>query len=183
MKVSVQITEANEVIWNGVGAILQVREVLRILQQHPDRAKDLENKIIYLAWKLIDNIWLVKWRSAMNLAKHQLVTWAAWKKMQEIIEAQWWNPDVDSESLELWKYTYDVLAPTSWTIKAMDLHDVNAICRKLGCPIIDQAGMYIYKKIWSNVKKNEVIATLYAQDEINLKAGIERLKERSPFQL
>jgi thymidine phosphorylase len=33
------------------------------------------------------------------------------------------------------------------------------------------------------VKKNEVIATLYAQDEVNLKAGIERLKERNPFQM
>ena len=43
--------------------------------------------------------------------------------------------------------------------------------------------MYIYKKLWSTVKKNEVIATLYAQDEINLKAGIKKLKERSPFQM
>lgn len=183
MKMSVQITQANEVIWNWVGATLQVREVLRILQQHPDRPRDLEDKIIHLAWKLIDNIGLVKWKSAMNLAKHQLETGAAWKKMQEIIKAQWGNPDVDSESLELWKCTYDVLAPASWKIKAMDLHDVNAVCRKLGCPIIDQAGMYIYKKVWSTVKKNEVIATLYAQDEINLKAGIQRLKERNPFKM
>ena len=65
----------------------------------------------------------------------------------------------------------------------MDLHDINAVCRRLGCPIVDQAWMYIYKKTWSNVKKNEVIATLYAQDEINLKAGIKRLKEKNPFQM
>jgi thymidine phosphorylase len=30
--------------------------------------------------------------------------------MQEIIAAQGGNPDVDSESLELGKYTYDVVA-------------------------------------------------------------------------
>ena len=184
MKVSVQITEANEVIWNGVGAVLQVREVLRILQQHPDRPKDLENKIIFLAWKLIENIWLAKWQSAMNLAKHQIETGAAWRKMQEIIEAQWWkNPNINSEELELWKFTYDIKSSSNWKIKAMDLHDINAVCRKLGCPIIDQAGMYIYKKVWSTVKKNDVIATLYAQDQISLNAGIERIKERSPFQM
>ncbi|MBO7094900.1 hypothetical protein J6V86_01645 [bacterium] len=27
------------------------------------------------------------------------------------------------------------------------------------------------------------MATLYAQDEINLKAGIKRLKEKNPFQM
>lgn len=184
MKMSVQITQANEVIWNGVWAVLQVREVLRVLQQHPNRPKDLEDKIIYLAWKLIENIWLVKWQGAMNLARHQLVTGAAWNKMKEIIQAQWWkNPEINSEELELWKFTYDVKAPSNWKIKAMDLHDVNAVCRKLGCPIIDQAGMYIYKKLWDKVKKGEVIATLYAQDEINLKAGIKMLKENNPFKI
>lgn len=183
MKMSVQITQANEVIGNGVWAVLQVREVLRVLQQHPDRPKDLEDKIVFLWGKLIENIGLATGRSAMNLARHQLQTWAAWNKMKEIIEAQWGNPDVTSESLELGKFTYDVVAEKAWKIKWMDLHDVNAVCRRLGCPIVDQAWMYIYKKTWSVVKKNEVIATLYAQDEINLKAGIKRLKERNPFQM
>ena len=181
MKMSVQITEANEVIGSGVWAVLQVREVLRVLQQHPDRSKDLEDKIIFLGGKLIDNIGLVKGKGAMNLAKNQLVTWAAWRKMQEIITAQGGNPDIDSESLELGKFTHDIVATKAGKMKVMDLHDVNAICRKLGCPIIDQAGMYIYKKLGSTIKKGDVIATLYANDETSLKAWIERYKERSPF--
>ena len=181
MKMSVQITEANEVIGSGVWAVLQVREVLRILQQHPERSKDLENKIIFLGGKLIDNIGLVKGKGAMNLAKNQLETWAAWKKMQEIIEAQGGNPNIDSESLELGKFTYDIIAKSNGTMKSMDLHDVNAICRKLGCPIIDPAGMYLYKKVGNSIKKGDVIATLYANDETSLKAWIERLNERSPF--
>ena len=182
MKMSVQITKAHEVIGNWVGATLQVREVLRILQQHPERAKDLENKIIFLAGRLIENIWLAKTkRSAEALARKQLESWAAWNKMKEIIEAQGGNPDVDSETLELGKFTYDIVATKSGKMKVMDLHDVNAICRKLGCPVIDQAGMYIYKKLGSAIKKGDVIATLYANDETSLKSGIERFKERSPF--
>jgi thymidine phosphorylase len=181
MKMSVQITKANEVIGNWVWACLQVREVLRILQQHPDRAKDLEDKIIFLWGKLIENVGLSKWKYAQALAKHQLESGAAWKKMQEIIEAQGWNPNIDSESIELGKYTYDVVANKAWKLKSMDLHDINAICRKLWCPVIDQAWMYLYKKLWDSIKKWDVICRLYAQDETKLKFWIERFKEKSPF--
>ena len=74
MKMSVQITEANEVIGNGVGAVMQVREVLRILQQHPERAMDLESKVIFLASKIIEEVGLAKGKESVKLATHQLVS-------------------------------------------------------------------------------------------------------------
>ena len=183
MKMSVQITEANEVIGNGVGAVMQVREVLRILQQHPERAMDLESKVIFLASKIIKEVGLEKGKEAVKLATHQLVSWAAWEKMQEIIQAQGGNPEVNSESLPLWAHTFDVIAEKDWVLKMIDLHDINAVCRKLGCPVIDQAGLYLYKKTGDKIKKGEVICKLYAQDEVKLKHGIERWKERSPLHI
>lgn len=183
MKMSVQITEANEVIGNGVGAVMQVREVLRILQQHPERAMDLESKVIFLASKIIEEVGLEKGKEAVKLATHQLVSWAAWEKMQKIIKAQGGNPEVNSESLPLWAHTFDVIAEKDWVLKMIDLHDINAVCRKLGCPVIDQAGLYLYKKTGDKIKKGEVICKLYAQDEVKLKHGIERWKERSPLHI
>ena len=38
----------------GVGAVLQVREVLRVLQQHAKRPMDLETKAVFLASKIIE---------------------------------------------------------------------------------------------------------------------------------
>ena len=183
MKMSVQITEANEVIGNGVGAVMQVREVLRILQQHPERAADLENKVIFLASKIIEEVGLAKGKEAVKLATHQLVSWAAWEKMQAIIQAQGGNPEVNSEALPLGKHTFDIIAEKDWVLKMIDLHDINAVCRKLGCPFIDQAGLYLYKKTGDKIKKGEVICKLYAQDEVKLKHGIERWKERSPLHI
>ena len=57
---TVQITPANEVIGNGVGAVLQVREVLRVLQQHEKRPLDLEAKAVFLAGKIIEMVGLTK---------------------------------------------------------------------------------------------------------------------------
>lgn len=183
MKMSVQITQANEVIGNGVWAILQVREVLRILQQHPERAMDLEDKVIFLASKIIEEVGLAKGKEAVKLASGQLISGEARKKMQEIIKVQGGNPQITSETLELGKHTFDIKAEKDWIIKVIDLHDVNAVCRKLGCPIVDQAGMYLHKKTGDKVKKGELICTLYAHDATKLKLGIERRQERSPFQM
>ena len=98
---SVTITKADEVIGNGVGAVLQVREVLRILQQHPERAKDLEDKVLYLASKIIQDVGLAKGKKALELAKSQLTSGKAWQKMQSIIKAQHGDPKITSETLKL----------------------------------------------------------------------------------
>ena len=182
MKMSVEITKADEVIGNGVGAVMQVREVLRILQQHPQRPKDLEDKVIHLAAKIIESVGMAKGKKALEIAKHQLESGKAWEKMKSIISAQKGNPDITSETLVLGKHTYDVLATHDGKLKSMDLHKVNAVCRRLGCPIINEAGMYLHKKTGDKIKKGEVIATLYALDETKLALGIELLNEKNPFE-
>ena len=85
MKMSVQITDAKEPIWAWIGAVLQVREVLRVLQQHEKRPDDLEKKVILLASSIIEMVGMAKWKEAEKLAYGQLVSWAAWKYMQKII--------------------------------------------------------------------------------------------------
>ena len=80
---SVAITKADEVIGNGVGAVLQVREVL------------------HLASKIIQDVGLAKGKKALELAKSQLTSGKAWQKMQSIIKAQHGDPKITSETLKL----------------------------------------------------------------------------------
>lgn len=143
---SVAITKAEEVIGNGVGAVLQVREVLRILQQHPQRALDLQNKVLHLAAQIIEDVGMAKGKKALELATHQLESGKAREKMKKIITAQNGNPEITSETLKLGTHTHDILATKDGKMESINLHDVNAICRKLGCPIVDEAGMYLHKK-------------------------------------
>ncbi len=142
---------------------------------------DLQNKVLALAAQIIEDVGMAKGKEALDLATHQLESGKAWKKMQKIIAAQKGNPEISSEGLKLGSYTFDIIAEKDGKMKMIDLHDVNAVCRKLGCPIIDQAGMFLYKKTGDKIKKGELICTLYAQDEMKLKLGIERYQERSPF--
>lgn len=169
MKMTVQITPANEVIWNWVWAILQVREVLRVLQQHPKRPLDLETKAVFLASKIIEIVWLAKGKKAESLARKQLESWAARKMMQKIIKAQnWRNPNINSEDLQPWIFSKEVLAEADGKVKKVDLHNVNHIARRLWCPAIDEAGIYFSKKLWDKVKKWDVLFTMYSTSETKI---------------
>lgn len=178
MKMTVQITPANEVIGNGVWAVLQVREVLRVLQQHAKRPFDLEAKAVFLASKIIQSVGLAKGKDAEKLAKTQLESWAARKMMQKIIKAQnGINPDIKSEDLQPWIFTKEILADRDWKIKKVDLHNINHIARRLGCPAIDEAWIYLSKRLWDKVKKWDVLFTMYATTENKIDLALEQNKE------
>ena len=49
----VEIIPSPEPVGKGIGAALQAQEALRILQRHPERSQTLEDKVIFLASKLL----------------------------------------------------------------------------------------------------------------------------------
>lgn len=97
MKVHVEITDALQPIGAGIGAVLQVREVLRVLQQHKKRPMDLEKKAVFLASKIIELVGMAKGKDAEKLAYGQIISGSAWAMMQKIIAAQHGDPKVQSE--------------------------------------------------------------------------------------
>jgi len=177
MKVHVEITDALQPIGAGIGATLQVREVLRVLQQHPSRPIDLQEKALFLASKIIELVGIAKGKKALDLARETLVSGKAWEKMQKIIKAQGGkNPQQKSEELELAKFQRDILAPKDGTIKAIDMKLINLTTRTLGAPIDDEGGLYLHKKMGDKVKKGDVIYTMFTNEESKIDLALENLE-------
>ncbi len=181
MKVHVEMTPALQPIWAGVWAVLQVREVLRVLQQHPKRPMDLEKKAVYLASKLIELVGMAKGKDAEKLAYGQLISGKARAMMQKIISAQHGDPKVLSEKLELAKIKKDIVAEKTGTVKNIDMKIVNVVARTLGSPLDLQAGLYLHKKLGETVKKGEVIYTMYANDQSKIRLAKEMLDEKKMY--
>ncbi len=181
MKMKVEITDALQPIGAGIGAVLQVREVLRVLQQHPARPMDLEKKAIHLCAEIIELVGLAKGKEAQKLAYGQLISGKARTMMQKIIKAQRGNPNITSESLKLAKITHDIHAEKSGTIKNIDMKAVNVTARTLGAPLDLQAGLYLHKKLGDTVKKGEVLYTMYVNDEGKIRLAKEFLDGKKMY--
>lgn len=180
IKMDVQITDGSQPIGRWIWACLQAREALRILQQFKTRSKDLEEKSIFLASRILLLCWVAETiENAENLAKTQLKNWEAWKKMQEIIKAQNWNPNIKSEDVELWKFSFDVVATKNCAINKVDMRLLNTMVRWLWAPKEYKAWIYLHKKLWDKVKKWEVIYTMYSPsaNKLNLVKEMQQKKD------
>jgi putative thymidine phosphorylase len=191
MKVKVDITNADNPVGKWIGAVLQTREALRILQNKKTFSKDIKKKAISLSAQLIELVWLARWDNAIQLAKKQLESWDAWEYMQKLIESQNKIHDVkpdyknisylwslDSEELPLAKFSDKLIAKKSGKIKSMDVELLKKICRIFGAPLDKQSWFYLNKQVWEAVKKWEVLCQLYANDKNDLKRGMEILGEK-----
>lgn len=161
IRVKVRIDHAREPVGHGIGPALEARDVLQVLQQTPDRPRDLEDKAIELAGELLELSGSCRSGQGRTLARRSLRQGRAWKKMQEIIAAQGGNPHVQQSDLTRGAITYDVRAPRSGRVLAINNRTVDDIARTLGAPDHKISGLYLHRKIGEPVKAGEVLLTLY----------------------
>lgn len=194
MKINVDITNADAPIGKWIGGVLQVREVLRILQNKENISLDLKNKSIELAANLIELVWLAKWKKAKILAKKQLESGKAWEYMQKLINSQnslhKRKPDkknvsylwvIDSEDLPLWEFNQKFFAEKTGIIKEIDVNNLKEISKKLWAPLDKKAWFYLYKQVGDKIEKWEPLFELYSSDKDRFLQWVEKLKNQKLY--
>lgn len=186
IKIRVLIHRTEEPFGRGVGPILETRDSLRVLQQKKNRPLDLEVRSLDLAGNLLelcleDSSKEVRaqvkknYGNAIHWATDILHSGAAFVKMKEIIKAQGGKSEVDSEDLIPGKYSYKVPAKKDGTIRKIHSKNATVIAKILGAPHMKQAGLYFERKIGEKIKKDEILYTLYSNNEHNVKEAKESL--------
>lgn len=179
IKISIDINRVLEPAGHAVGPVLEAADVLKVLEQRPDRPFVLEAKTIRLAGKLLDLCFESRGKknqeSGEDLARKILISGRALKKMQEIIKIQGGNPHVSSDSLKLAKYKFEAQTPRKGVVTNFNNHNLTIIAKILGSPKDKQAGIYLTRRIDERVDKNDILCILYSGDKWRLEEAKETL--------
>ncbi|HLF53864.1 MAG TPA: AMP phosphorylase [Candidatus Nanoarchaeia archaeon] len=178
LKMDVVLTDGSQPIGNGIGPILEMQDVIRVLKRE-NSPKDLENKSIFLAAKILEMVSKAKKGEGEQMAREALYSGRAFRKFEEIISAQG-KRFID---LKPAKFKLDIRAKRSGKIFGIDNKAINLLGRILGCPVDKAAGLYIYCHNSDNVKKGDKLVTLYSESEKKLAEAAKFLSETKPIKI
>lgn len=179
LKITVVLTPGNEPIGNGIGPVLEMKDVLRVLKRESPHPQDLEAKSIFLAGKILEMAGKANKGEGEELAKETLLSGKAYDKFKEIIEVQ----GKKSGELKIGKYSHQIKAASSGKIIEIDNKLINHLARLLGCPTDASSGIYLYKHTNDLVSKNEPILTLYSESSKKLKETLEFYRQNKVIRI
>ena len=183
MNVGVVLTDGSSPIGFGIGPGLEARDVIRVLRNSKDLPLDLKKKGVMLAGKLLEMSGKVSKGDGFDVALHILESGKAWKKMQEIIEAQGGNPDVKEEDLPLGEHVFELKAVKEGKIEHIDNKAISKVARASGAPKDKGSGIELFKTKGDRVKKGEVILKIYSESSSKLTYAIKALETFQPIKM
>jgi putative thymidine phosphorylase len=177
LKVKVVLTPGTEPIGNGIGPVLEMKDVLRVLKRDSPHPEDLEKKSLFLAGEILELVGRAKKGRGEKMAREALYSGKAYKKFNQIINAQGRKPG----ELKLGRYSRQIKSSVSGKVKEVNNKMANHLGRILGCPIDESSGIYLYKHTNDKVSKNDTLMTLYAESQKKLEEALSYCKENKIF--
>ncbi len=155
----VMITDGRQPIGNGIGPVLEARDIMKVLNNDPDAPADLRQKSLQLSGRIIEFDPDVRGGQGYNIARDILESGRACVKMNNIIKAQG-DREID---LTAGKLSHQICAERDGVVTNIDNFQTAKIARIAGAPQEKKAGVDLLKKIGDKVGKGEPLYTIHAE--------------------
>lgn len=158
LHIEVVVSDGSQPIGNGVGPALEARDVQQVLSNDQNAPRDLREKSLRLAGRILEFDPDVRGGQGYNIARDILESGRAFEKMQAIISAQ----GVQQNKVNKTILSYEVKAIKTGYIHAINNLTIAHIASLAGAPLDKHAGIDLKKKVGENVSKGETLFIIYA---------------------
>jgi len=161
LSLDVVITDGRQPVGNGIGPVLEARDVMRVLENDPRAPNDLRQKSLRLAGRLIECNPDVRGGDGFAIARDILDSGRALTKMNAIIAAQGQKP-FDHNNPQLGALTFEIHATESGVVIGIDNLQVARVARVAGAPKVIGAGVDLFRKLGDAVSIGDVLYRVHA---------------------
>ena len=157
LSIDVVITDGSEPIGNGIGAVLEARDVMKVLQNTEDAPIDLKEKSLFLAGRVLEFDPQLRGGQGYAAAKEILESGRALETFKKIVNSQG-----AKQVPNLGQYVREVVAPYDGVISAINNGAINKIGVYAGATQCIGSGLDLKKKTDDRVKAGEVLYVIYS---------------------
>lgn len=179
LQVEVMVTDGRQPVGRGVGPVLEARDVIQVLENHPEAPQELREKALQIAGRIIEFDPDVRGGRGYTIARDILDSGRALEKFQSIVTAQGQH----SKPAQLGHLSFDVVAAMSGKISRLDNFQIARIASLAGAPIDKGAGVDLHRKYGEAVEKGDVLYTIYAEFQSDLNFAREAVKHDSGYKI
>ncbi len=179
LQLEVMVTDGHQPIGRGIGPVLESRDVMQVLENDPDQPRDLREKALQLASRILEFDPDVRGGQGYTLARDILESGRALDKMRAIIAAQGRR----ETSPEVGRLRNTVCADRDGSVVAIDNQQMAHIARLAGAPLDKGAGVDLYKKVGDEAQKGEPLYAIHAEFDANFTFACEAALKHSGFTL
>jgi thymidine phosphorylase len=157
----VVITDGRQPVGNGIGPVLEARDVMRVLENDPRAPIDLRQKALRLAGRLIECDPDVRGGDGFAIARDILDSGRALSRMNDIIAAQGAR-SFDPNDLQLGGLSFEVHATTPGVVAGIDNFQIARVARLAGAPKVPGAGVDLIHKLGEAVTSGDLLYRVHA---------------------
>ncbi len=179
LHLEVVLTDGSQPVGRGIGPVLETRDVMQVLERQPAAPKDLREKALQLAGRILEFDPDVRGGQGYVIARDILDSGRALAKMEAIIEAQGRNPSPP----RLGRLQHRIAAPRDGIVTAIDNLQMAHIARLAGAPMDKGAGVDLHKKRGEAVEAGEPLYTLYSEFPSDFRFAREAAAKYSGFSI
>ena len=178
-KTEVVLTDGSQPIGKGIGPVLELIDIIKILDPKQKGPEDLEKKALFLSGQILEMTKKAKKGKGEEKAREILLSGKAFKKFKQIIKAQ----KGKIKKLNPGRFRKNLTSLKSGIIHEIDNKKINSLARVAGCPGDKLAGVYLYVRKKQRVKKKDKLLTIYAESKSRLNEAVRFYKEIKPISI